>query len=50
MGRMGTSSKPWPANVPRAGALSRNPGAARGQAMKSLGLQGKQTSTSSYTA
>jgi hypothetical protein len=30
---MRTSSKPWRANVPRAGALSRrNPGAARGQA------------------
>ena len=39
---MRTCSKPWRANVPRAGALPRNPGAACGQAMRSLGLQGKQ--------
>ena len=53
MGRMRTSSccsEPWRANVPRAGALPRNPGAARGQAMGWLGVRGKQTSTSSYTA
>ena len=41
MGRMSTSSKPWRANVPRAGELPRSSGAARGQAMKLLGLQGR---------
>ena len=41
MGRMRTSSKPWRANKPCASALPRIPGAARGQAMRSLGLQGR---------
>jgi hypothetical protein len=39
MGHIRTSSKPWRANVPRACALPRIPGAAHRQAMGWLGLQ-----------
>ena len=46
---MRTSGK-MAADVPRASALPRNPGAARGQAMRWLGLQGRRSSTNSYTA
>ena len=41
MGRIRISSEPWRINVPRAGALPRNPGAARGQAMGWLGVRGR---------
>jgi hypothetical protein len=40
MGRIRISSEPWRINVPRACVLPRISGAARGQAMRSLGLQG----------